>query len=53
MQAATQPLEKFYEEHMQFYLLNVAGNPLLAKVLAARIELGGVKDSDAMDEMFR
>jgi len=38
---------------MQYYLLNVNANPLLAKMLASRIELGDVKNSDAMDEMFR
>jgi hypothetical protein len=27
--------------------------PLLAKMMAMRIELGGVKDSDCLDEMFR
>ena len=53
IQAVVGPLEKFYEEHMQFYLLDIAKNPLLAKLLAVRIELGGVSDSDSMDEFFR
>jgi len=38
---------------MQFYLTDIGKNPLLPKVLQARIELGGTKDSDAFDEMYR
>jgi hypothetical protein len=49
----TQPLEKFYEEHMQFYLMDVSKNPLLARVFEARIELGEIEGSDCFDEMFR
>lgn len=47
------PLEKFYEENMQATLMDIRNHPLLIKALAARIELGGVKESDAMDELFR
>ena len=47
------PLEIFYEERMQTYLLDIGNNQLLAKMMAARIELGGVKESNAMDEVFR
>ena len=53
MQALCKPLENFFEERMQAYLLDIAKMPLLSKTMAMRIELGGVKDSDAMDEMFR
>jgi len=38
---------------MSYYLQDIAKNPMLAKVLAARIELGDIDKSDAMDEMFR
>ena len=47
------PLERFYEERMQFYLLDIKNNPLLSRILAARIELGNVDDSDAVSELFR
>ena len=47
------PLEKFYEEHMHFYLMDIVNNPLMAKVIQGRIELGNVKDSDAVDDLFR
>lgn len=53
LQVFVKPLEIFYEEKMQFYLHDIAKNPLLGKVLAGRIELGGVDQSDAMDELFR
>ena len=33
--------------------MDIRNHPLLVKVLAAWIELGGVIDSDAMDELFR
>lgn len=49
----TPPLEKFFEEHMQFYLSDISKNLLLAKVFQARIEMGDIKNSDAIDEMFR
>ena len=38
---------------MQFYLQDIAKNPLLAKVLAARVEIGEIEKSDCMDELFR
>ena len=38
---------------MQFYLMDIAKNHLLAKVFEARIEIGEVDSSDCMDEMFR
>ncbi len=38
---------------MQFDLLDINNNPLLAKVFAIRIELGDIKESDAFDEMYR
>ena len=38
---------------MQFYLQDIAKNPLLAKVLAARVEIGEIEISDCMDELFR
>ena len=47
------PLEIFYEEKMQYYVADIAKNPLLGKVLASRIELGDIDKSDAMDELFR
>lgn len=53
IQVSIGPLEKFYEENMQFYLADISNNPLLAKILQVRIEMGGVNDSDIMDEMFR
>lgn len=53
MQCFIGPLEKFYEEHMQGFVTNIRDHPLLVKVLATRIELGGVKESDCMDELFR
>ena len=53
MQHFVGPLEKFYEEHMQGFLLDIRNHPLLIKVIATRIELGGVKESDCMDELFR
>jgi hypothetical protein len=34
-------------------LIDISKNPLLAKVIATRIELGQIKDSEAMDEMYR
>ena len=49
----TKPLETFFEEHMQFYLMDISKNPLLAKVFQSRIEIGDFKNSDAVDEMFR
>ena len=49
----TKPLETFFEEHMQFYLIDISKNPLLAKVFQSRIEIGDFKNSDAVDEMFR
>lgn len=38
---------------MQFYLSDISKNLLLAKVFQARIEIGDIKNSDAVDEMFR
>ena len=38
---------------MQGFLTNIRDHPLLTKVLAARIEIGGVNESDCMDELFR
>ena len=38
---------------MLFFLMDTDKNHLLPKTFASRIELGGVKNSDAMDEMFR
>ena len=38
---------------MLFFLMDTDKNHLLPKTFASRIELGGVKESDAMDEMFR
>jgi len=49
----TGPLEKFYEEHMHFYLMDILNNPLLAKVIQGRIELGNVAESDAVDDLIR
>lgn len=49
----TKPLETFFEENMLFFLMDTDKNHLLPKTFAARIELGSVKESDAMDEMFR
>jgi hypothetical protein len=46
-------LEKFYEENMHSFLVDIKNHPLLIKVIATRIELGGVKDSECMDEVFR
>ena len=53
MNIVTKPLETFFEEHMMWYLQDTLKCPLLAKVFAARIELGQVTESDAIDEMFR
>ena len=53
LQIFVKPMEMFYEERMQFYLQDIAKNPLLSRTLAARIEVGGVAESDAMDELFR
>jgi len=53
MNICTKPLETFFEEHMLWYLMDTTKSPLLARVFAARIELGEVKESDAIDEMFR
>jgi len=49
----TNPLEKFFEENMLFYLMDTDKNHLLPKTFSARIELGGVASSDSIDEMFR
>jgi len=40
MNIVTKPLETFFEEHMMWYLQDTIKCPLLAKVFAARIELG-------------
>lgn len=53
MKIVTKPLENFFEEHMSIHLSDITKTPLLSKVFAARIELGDIKDSTAMDEMFR
>lgn len=53
IQAFIKPLEIFYEEKMQHFLQDIAKNPLLAKILAARVEIGEIDKSDAMDELFR
>jgi len=53
MQIVTGPLEKFFEENMLWYLMDTQKNPLLARTLSSRIELGQVRNSDAVDEMFR
>lgn len=53
LEAFTKPLETFFEENMLYYLMDTEKNHLLAKTLAARIELGDVDKSDAIDEMFR
>ena len=53
LKAICGPLEKFFEEGMAFYLQDINKTPLLAKMMAMRIELGDVKDSDCLDEMFR
>jgi hypothetical protein len=53
MKIVTKPLEKFFEEHMSIHLSDITKTPLLSKVFAARIELGDLKDSVAVDEMFR
>lgn len=53
LQIFVKPLEIFYEEKMQTFLLEIAQHPLLTKVFASRIEIGGLDDSDAMDELFR
>ena len=53
MNIVTKPLETFFEENMLWYLQDTNKCPLLAKVFAARIELGEVDSSDAIDEMFR
>lgn len=53
LQAICGPLEKFFEEGMAAYLQDINKTPLLAKMMAMRIELGNVKDSDCLDEMFR
>ena len=47
------PLETFYEENMLWYLLDTVKSPLLSQVLSARVELGSVEESDAIDEMLR
>jgi len=53
MNICTKPLETFFEENMLWYLMDTQKSPLLTRVFAARIELGQVKESDALDEMFR
>jgi pumilio family protein 6 len=53
MEIVTKPLETFFEENMLYYLMDTEKSPLLTKTFAMRVELGGVKDSDAVDEMFR
>ena len=53
LQVVTKPLETFFEENMLYYLMDTQKNQLLPKTLSARIELGGVKESDCMDEMLR
>lgn len=53
LQVITKPLETFFEENMLYYLMDTEKNHLLAKTLASRIEIGGVSQSDAFDEMFR
>jgi len=53
MNIVTKPLETFFEENMLWYLQDTNKCPLLARVFAARIELGEVDSSDAIDEMLR
>lgn len=53
LQITTKPLETFFEENMLYYLMDTEKNHLLAKTIAARIELGDVDKSDAVDELFR
>ena len=53
LQIITKPLEVFFEENMLYYLMDTEKNHLLAKTLAARIEIGEVEKSDAIDEMLR
>ena len=53
LQITTMPLEKFFEENMLYYLMDTEKNHLLAKTISARIELGDVEKSDAVDELFR
>ena len=48
------PMESFFEEHLQFYLLEINKNPLLKGVLKAIVEVGYSEEhQDMVDEMFR
>lgn len=48
------PLEIFFEEHLQFYLLEINKNLILRSVLKAIVEVGyGDDHQDLIDEMFR
>jgi len=53
LQIVTGPLEKFFDENMLWYLMDTQKNPLLARTISSRIELGNAKESDMIDEMFR
>mmetsp|Transcript_8408 Transcript_8408/g.14067 ORF Transcript_8408/g.14067 Transcript_8408/m.14067 type:complete len:143 (+) Transcript_8408:1135-1563(+) len=53
LQAFNKPLEVFFEENFSKYISDVQKNPLIVKVVSGRMELGGVNQSDFMDEFFR
>lgn len=53
LQIFTKPLETFFEENMLYSLLDCDKSHLLPKTIAARLELGNVKESDCIDEMMR
>ena len=53
MQAVCHPLENFFYEKLHYHLEDVTKVPLLKEVLAMRIELGGVPDSELHEELIR
>lgn len=53
IQAVCKPLENFFYEKLSTHLADVTKVPLLAKVLAMRIELGDVEDNELIDELIR
>ena len=54
IKAILKPLESFFEEHLQFYLLEINKNLVLKCVLSAIVEVGsGEEHQDLIDELFR
>lgn len=47
------PLEVFFEEKLQYYLMEINANPTLKSLFTAIALNGSSKDSDLIDEMLR